>query len=68
MAKPSKRTQGRRVTQRKVREEEDSSVSQQVQELWYSVMAEQRSGALWGQPEVAMNAAVGGKRLKQAQK
>lgn len=51
----------------KGRQEEALGVSEGVEELWYSVMAEQCSGVLWGQLEAVINAA-GGKHLKQAQK
>lgn len=40
---------------------------EQVEELWHRVVAEQCSGALWGQLEAVIHAA-GGKHLKQAQK
>lgn len=52
----------------KGRQEEDLGVSEQVQELWYSVVAGQCSGVLWGQLEAVINAAGGGKRLIQAEK
>lgn len=66
-AKWSKQTQSRRGMQGKGRQEEALGVSERVEELWYSVMAEQCSGVLWGQLEAVINAA-GGKHLKQAQK